>query len=366
MIAFVCNSPVQIVRAIHLHLRISGFTEPADIFVSDLFPGSTQLVDNLNTTGFFNSACLVNQSGIDSKKMHSIVFSNTFSSKNKYCKIVAFNAGSKLIDALYNLNKHTPGFEYHCVEDGPSIYKIPEYPDYAFYHPYRLLGLQHAYFHITNWWTSCPDFIDVPESYHTNKKYLPPIDYKDDELVNLINVVFGYKENKKLSEADVLIMDESHYQDNLMIDDADYKLYMRILERYPHAKFLMKMHPRTQHNRYVGKIDIMENSYIPWEVYVMNRARQNSRELIQISISCGTMFSDKLMFGYEGTKIFTAPLFYDSIKDTNDGAPRVSPEGTKKIERFRSTYNKPDQFVITYSEDELFATLDKRLNTSSN
>lgn len=214
---------------------------------------------------------------------------------------------------------------------------------------------------MTNWWTSCPDFINVPECYQTEKKYLPPIDYKDDELVSLINQVFGYKENESLNNADVLFMDESHYQDGLMIDDADYKLYMRIMERYPDAKFLMKMHPRTQHNRYTGKVEIMESSYIPWEVYVMNRARQGSRELIQISITCGTMFSDKLMFGYEGTKIFTAPLFYDKIRHGKDNAPRVSPEGTAVIEKFKSTYNDPNQFVITYSEDELFNTLDKKL-----
>lgn len=361
MIAFTCSSPVQIMRAIQIKTTSKYFSDDADLFVVNMFKGARDVVSNLSGLDIFNNVELIELSELN-KPLFALVYNGNELKQFKstsYEKLVAFNVGGKQIDALYNLNKKNSKFEYHCVEDGPAIYRIPEYPAYPFYHPNRILGLDHAYFHMKYWWTSCPEFIEVPECYHTEKKYLPPIDYRNDELVSLINAAFGYQEDQQLAETDVLIMDESHYQDGLMIDDADYHMYARIAERYKGIKFLMKMHPRTQHNRYEGLFPIMKNSGIPWEVYVMNRAREESKPLIQISVSCSTMLSDKLMFGYEGPKIFMAPLFYDKIRHSNDNAPRVCPENTENIEKFRKTYANPGQFIITYSEQELYGALDR-------
>lgn len=364
MNAFICASPVQIIRAIQMKTTLSNFQEDADLFIVKVFDGADIIAHNIVSLNLFHNVESIEISTLE-KPLFWIVYNRYFLKaikRNNYQKLISFNVSGKLIDAIYNLNKNDPKFEYYCVEDCPSIYRIPEYPPYSKHHPNYIFGLRHAYFHIKNWYTSCPDFIDVPKSYHTEKKLLPPIDYMDDKIVSLLNKAFGYKEVSLLANADILFMDEGHYQDGVMVDDADYKLYMKIIGRYPTAHFLMKMHPRTQNNRYLGKIQIMDKSYIPWEVYAMNRARNCAKDLIQISICCGTMFSDKLMFNYEGTKILTAPLFYDKIRNNNDNAPRVCEKNTANIEHFRELYEEKGQFIVTYTEDELFGVLDKKLN----
>lgn len=365
MIAFVCNSPVHIMRAIQLSKRERGFEGQADLFVSDIFRGADVLVKNLRQMSVFRKVVLVEMAKIDGAPLAELVYGRGPLGKmfrqGSYTKLVAFNTSSKQVDALYDLNSRRPGFEFHCVEDGPAIYTIPWYEDYPWWHVNRLIGLRHARFHIRYWWTSCPDYIRLPAGCPAEKRALAPIDLNDEELVRIIDQAFGYRRDEALERADVLIMDESHFQDGLMRDDADCKLYQKIVGRYPERNFLVKMHPRTKGNRYEGWVRTMKGSYIPWEVYVMNRARQKDKPLLQISISCATMLSDKLMFDHEGPKIFLAPLFYDKIRTERGQAPRVSPAATEKIAAFTSTYNRPESFAIVHTEEELFRALDRFL-----
>lgn len=366
MNAFICNSPMQIMRAIQLKTSVDYFEEDADIFISDIFNGAIMVADNLRKQKIFQTVILVNQRELDSKKLLTIFYGNNYIlqkfSFHSYQKLIAFNVSAKQIDILYNLNKFNEEFEYHCVEDAPNTCLIPEYSQNRWYHPNKFVGLEQPCYHISKWWTSCPELISIPEVYHTTKEKLPTINIFDEYLVRLINETFGYIKDKDLEEADVLIMDESHYQDGLMIDNADFKLYKKIKDRYKNAKLLVKMHPRTKDNRFEAEFKILKNSYIPWEVYALNRAKNKSKDLLQISICCTTMVSDKLLFDYEGTKIFMAPLFYDKIRTGNDNAPRVCLDSTARIEKIRDTYHDKNQFIIVDSEDALFTILNQKLS----
>lgn len=360
MIAFICASPVQVMRAVHMKMNFCQ--EEADIYILYKCPGYESIYANLNKINLFKNAYKIDAY----RQKKRIVFHLLFG-KNQYAKIIksknynkifGFNIEDELTQALYILNKNNPGFEYHCVEDGPNIYNLYEPIPYKWYHPYKWLAFDKQAYHMTAFWTSCPEFMQIPKNFKTKKMRLPTIDGNDQNYKNIINKVFQYEPSEKLEKADILIMDESHYEDGLMINNADFQLYKKIKNKYSNKNILVKMHPRTKHNRYLKEFNIMEKTDIPWELYVLNLDSEKKKKLIQISIVCGTMVSDRFMFGIEGKKIILAPMFYDKVKNTLNGVPRISQYETNNYEKIKAQYKDPAHFVIAYSEDELFKALD--------
>ena len=365
MIAFVCGSPVQIMRAVHMKMYYDLCAEDADIYVLHKCPGFESLAARLGETGLFNDSYAVNASLLKKHIVFKLLVGNSKLAKiikcKKYNKLITFNIEDEVAQAIFCLNGKRIGFEHHCVEDGPNIYQIYEPPVYKWYHPFKWLGWDRQAYHITAWWTSCPEFIELPESFHTVKKKLFPIDCKDEEYVRIVNSIFLYESSVLLDDADVLIMDESHYEDGLMVEDSDVKLYEKILNQYPNRNFLVKMHPRTKHNRYLEHFSVMDKTNIPWELYVLNREHSKKKDLIQISIVCGTMLSDRFMFGVEGKKVILAPLFYNKVQIPSNGIPRVSETETRKYERIKDLYKQPENFIIAYTEEDIYTALDVML-----
>lgn len=368
MIAFICNSPVQVLRAIQMNMRIEAFSSSATLFLcSSFFDKAEIIAENLKAYSNFKNVYLVDDSMMDGQLLYKTVREETEVIKvikqRNYEKLVSFNVDSRLISLMYNLNRKNLGFEYHCVEDSPNLYGIPEFPNYNWYSREYLMGYRKPYLNIKYWWSSCPDLITIPKSYAASTALLPAINLDDEELLYIFNKVFGYADDEELNSADILIMDESHYQDGLMLDNSDFNLYCKIKERYPKKKIIMKMHPRTRHNRYTGIFTIMRNTFVPWEVYAINRAKQEMKELVQVAISCSTLVSDKLLFDYEGIKFYLGPLFYDKIRRTCEhDSLRVSEEQTNKIKLIREKYRDKNKFIIPNSEAEFFEKLDSVLN----
>lgn len=361
MIAFVCASSVQVMRAVHMKMRYEICEDHADIFLVPMCAGYERIANNLKKLNLFSNVYIADTKDIKGHVVAHLLFGNNPLAKiikeSKYDKLFTFNIESEVGQAIFNRNRRRTGFEHHCVEDGPSIYEIYEPPRYKWYHPYKWVGIDKQAYHITNWWTSCPEFIEVPESFHTIKKRLLPIDVTDNEYIEAVNVVFDYETDEDLDMADILIMDESHYTDGLMIDNADYKFYEEIRKYYSDKKILVKLHPRTMHNRYAEHFQVMKKSNIPWELYVLNREQHNHKKLIQIGIVCITMLSDRLMFGIEGKKIILAPLFYDKIR-ASQGVLRVGEEQTQKYEMIKKDYVYPQNLVIAYANKDVYEALD--------
>ena len=357
MNAFVCLSAVQIMRAFHMRLHYKEFNNESNIYISYKCPGGSELAKNIKKTGVFSNVFFCDTSDIKRHAFFYIMFGKSPCSravKNyKYEKLIAFNIEDELTQALFNLNKNNAGFEYHCVEDGPNVYSIYVPSKYKWYHPAKILGLDKQAYHMKCWWTSCPEFIELPKEFHTEKKRLTAIDIHDNAYRDLINIVFNYKNDEELDQADLLIMDESHYQDGLMVDNADLAIYLKIKEKFPNLNIMVKMHPRTKNNRYKGAFNILNNTDIPWELYVLNRYGDNKKSLIQISIVCGTMVSDYFMFGAEGKKIVMAPMFYEKVRIPQNGTPRVSLKDTERYTQIRNLYKTKNNFVIANDFNEV-------------
>lgn len=369
MIAFVCASPVQVMRAVHMKMRMELCNDSADIYIPYKCPGYKEIASNLEKISIFKNVYPVDKPIWKSHVAFHLLFGHSALSKmirrKSYTKLFGFNIEDEVTFALFNLNRNKKNFEYHCVEDGPNIYRIYEPKRHPWYHPFKILGIKQQAYHITRWWSSCSEFIVLPSSFYTTIEKLPIISVHDEEYIKAIDSVFDYKEIPELENADVLIMDESHYVDGLMIDNADVSFYKEIQKRYPDKQFLVKMHPRTQENRYKTDFEIMRSTSLPWELYVLNRHSKNNKDLIQISIVCGTMLSDRFMFGVEGKKIILAPLFYDKVKVPANGTPRVSEVETRQYECVKTRYHKPEDFIIAYSKEDVYTGLDRMLMEGS-
>ena len=153
-------------------------------------------------------------------------------------------------------------------------------------------------------------------------------------------------------------MEESHYTDGLLPGNEDYEIFKKIVEKYSKLKFAVKLHPRTVNNRFSDLMPVLENSTVPWELILWNRIASNQPELLQISIACGTMMSDKFMLGYEGPKMLLAKMFTERVLPIN-GYRRVNEETIARYEKFRSSYNTPQKFMLPENEKEIFSMLDQ-------
>ena len=365
MIAFVCSSPVQVMRAINMKMRLEWCREAADVYITKNCAGVEKLYNNLGKEAVFENVYSLDVESLGGHIVFKLLYGynkfHNFLKTKKYSKLIAFNIEGELTQALFNLNKNNDGFEYHCVEDCANIYPIYEPPKYTFIHPFKWIGVDRQAFHITTWWSSCPEYIEIPQSFKTNIRKLEPIDVHDTEYVDVVNRVFDYKDSPELDTTDILIMEEAFYQDGIMIDKADSNLFIEIKERYPKYNVLVKMHPRTKENRYEGKIRIMGKAEFPWELYLLNRVAKNKKEIIQVGIACGTLVSDMFMLGLEGKKIVLAPLFVDKLRVPQNGTPLLSEKKISDYEKIKSEYKKPENFIIAYDKQGVFCALDEML-----
>lgn len=362
MIVFVCASYVQTIRAFQMHSEMDEFKQDADLFLVNPMFNDVELINRFRKVGFFRNVyyidTLAGRKAATLKYMYGKKYGNILR-KYSYDKVVSFNVEEIVAQALYNLNKRQPGFEFHCVEDCPNAYNVYLPSNFTWKHPYKWLGIDKPFYKIKNWWTSCPELMDFPEKCTFEVRKLSTINIENRNLLNILNYIYGYRPDEVLDKADCLIMEESHYTDGLMIDNKDYHIYKAILKRYPYIRFAIKLHPRTTKNRFKGMLPVIKNSKVPWELIIWNRIISRSSELVLMSIVCGTMVSDKFMFGYEGSKLLLIKLFKNSIK--KQGAYcRISDELISKYEKIKQGYRLPEQFLLPETEDELYKILDEK------
>lgn len=363
MIAYVCNSPIQIMRAIYLKRAAFLSEEIGDLYIGAICPDKNKLISNIRKTNIFENVYEVSEKNLTRydlmKYLYGISSKMRKIRRKRYDKLVSFNIEDYFVQALYNINYKTVGFEYHCVEDGPFLYQLYAPQRYGKYNFMNILGIKKQAFYAKKWWFSCPEYTVLPDGIDSEIEKLDPISPYDNDYLRLINTIFDYKPDKLLDQADLLIMEESHYTDGLMIDNYDFKLYKKLLDRYKGKKIIVKLHPRTDKDRFSPNgFKVLSNSKIPWELYVLNHIHNSTKPIALVSIVCGTMFSDKFMFGVEGKKLLLGPLFYDSIKESN-GVCRVNKREIMKYKDIRNTYVNKDDFCIANTEKEIYETLDK-------
>lgn len=366
MNVFVCATPIQIMRAVYMKYAMPEFSDVADMYIVPSFSNASMITENIRAAGLFQNVYTLDISRYKRAVSARLLYGCTQLAgqirSSGYQKIIAFNIESAFLNALYSKNRKNEHFEYHYVEDAPGIYKMYAPAKISTFSLNGLLGVKQPYYHATQYWFSNPDFMETPGVELPSIRKLPCINLNDDVFLKLINTIFCYSPDKVLEEADILITEESFYTDKKMLDNYDYALFEEIRNCFPEKKIAVKLHPRTKINRFNSRFNIIQGTWIPWELYVMNGIRRSSCFPIQLGIACNTLTSDKFMFDAESPKIVLAPLFQDKITKFADGSSNVDQEVIRRFEALRETYTVPEQIVIAYSKNILFDTLNKWLN----
>lgn len=366
MNVFICCTPIQIVRAVYMKIAMTEFQDMADIYVAPVFHNAPMIMDNLQTSGLFHAVYSLETAELTRAASARLLYGCNQLARQirsaSYQKIIAFNIDSPFINVLYTKNRHNKDFEYHYVEDAPGMYKMYAPAKFPSFSPNKLLQIQQPYYHAAGYWFSYPDFMETPGVDSPSIRKLPSVNIEDDTFVDLINQIFDYAPDETLNNADVLIMEESFYTDGKIPDNYDYTLFQEIRNRFPESKIAIKLHPRTKVNRFEQDFSIVQGTWIPWELYVMNGLRQKQHFPIQLGIACSALTSDKFMFDAESLKIILAPLFQDKITKFEDGSSNVDTQVIRRFEELRKTYQNPERMIIAYNKSDLFDTLTSWLN----
>lgn len=359
MNAFVCRTPVQLLRAIQVHLRMEEFMDSSDLYLDGVCSNLEYKyrIDNLKR---FRNVYVVPQNRNKCQTARLMYGKNEIAKvlrKKTYDKLISFNIEGITAQAIYNLNKNNNKFEYHCMEDAPSISPLYTPSRYNWRSYQYWLRIEKECFHITTWWASRPEYIELPKPINAPLKMLPQIKFSDKELLTIENEVFGFTANSQLINADAIIMEESFFTDGNMIDNYDYKLFAAIKKRYPTKSILLKLHPRTIQNRFADDFEILDAPGIPWELIVFNQGNSSNKDLLLISINCASIVSDLFMFGKEGKKLILAPIFLDKITLQN-GHHRFTQYDIDNLYKVRELYNRKENYVIANSEEEMYESLE--------
>lgn len=356
MIAFICNSPVQIIRAIHMKTINKELSESADVFIADTFTNAEIVADRIRDLHIFNDVVIYSPKLLERKaSVYRLMHEKSDLSKkircNNYDKLVSFNLEGFLLDAIYNLNCKNDRFTYYCVEDAPGIYKMYMPPQISHFSLSGIIGNKKPFYNVDKWFFSMPDLVYLPINNQVVEQ-LEPIDISDRKFVDSINYIFDFDPESQEIDADVLIMEEPFFTDGRMIQNYDYEIYNKIRNDFPGLKIMVKNHPRTKNNRFIENFNILPASNVPWEVFLLNGLGKSSFP-IQIGIVCSTLQSDMLMFRGEGRKISLAPMFFDKLQKRIDGTVEANEEIVETFNKIRSYYKNPDLFRIVSNQEEL-------------
>lgn len=361
MQAFLCRTPIQVFRAVQIQKLGLFDDKQADIYLFDTFAGYEKVASRLQDTGIFEQVYPI--SGIETKEIkHELLYhfvrGNPYSHilKNKFYNIlISFNiTGIANELGYYYCKKNNRNIKYINVEDAPNIYNMNYRKSWARTYLYPLLGVKDPNEFVDEWWFSRPELMNPPGD--APKYMLPVIDKNNEEFKKLINYIFDYQELPFVNQADILFMEESFYTDGRLKTNEDLKLLNALQAKFPDLKFVVKLHPRTQMNRFKGKFMVVPNNGIPWEVYVMN---QDFRSKLIVSISCSTTISSSLLFGCDIPAVLVYPMFQEAITE-KDGSNYWTTQRLHAIKRQDTLYNNTN--CVNMDNRNTVCTNDKNTN----
>ena len=350
---FLCKTPMQLLRAIQLTYSEEKFADSA-VAIFETFDNAQAYGARLKETGLFAAVSVFKDGDFARGRLNH---ARAFFAKNDFRRFLKEHAFTELTifnsdtyDNFAAWNRLGRKVKLHFVEDSPMLYCYPT-PSRKHRLIYGLLGLSFPIFHVDEWYFSAPE-----KMQRTNRApayALKPLDRQDKKFVELVNRVFAYAPDPKVSGADIFIMEECFYTDGLLVDNADYRLYRKIKDHFPEVSFTVKLHPRSKVNRFAQTFACADKTTIPWEVFLLN---EDFDDRIFISISCTSMISPKLLFGKEFRSMMLYKICGDNVRQKN-GAPYYTAQWQEKLEEVAGLYSQSDRISVPRTEEEMFAQL---------
>lgn len=302
---FLCNTVYQVLVAIWIRYKYIPNDE-ADIIISNHMNGYKIIAQNMIKTCLFNNVYTVDSlsfsKGDFSYKNKIKKYFNYFlpkyelkeflDLKNKYDNLYFSNCdrfSALLYDVLKRKNRKLKLFMF---EDGTSSYSqlIKKfYEDTAFPRnklkciAFKFIFRRHFIFgNVTAMYAFNPQFMEWKPDFSLLP--LKHIDYNDEKLKNIINIVFDYYSLEDAYSEKYIFFEESFYAETGYNEDLN--LVEKLAEIVGKENIFIKIHPRNPVNRFQNLgFKTNKNTFIPWEVIAMNTDISDKKLITIISSS---------------------------------------------------------------------------------
>lgn len=396
---FVCLTDYQMLNALNIKINLLK-NKDADILFFDNKEGHRKLAERLRQTGVFKNVFLhqfTNVKGLHKYLRGKIDGVNFGSAAINSVGEIKYKAFCKLLGKKYKINAKLYDNKQINFADYDDLYGIPTKDVVKDTMKLVLAENKTAKVNFiedgtsTDWKRSIKTDLPVnsiylyqPElaNYYDDSKYrdrikfIPQINWDDDEFRKLINFVFGFKKTDAEYNNKVIFFDQNwdpmpeylqnlkgikkivlqkHYKKHLkesMIYDKKMELFKILANKINDSdKVIVKLHPRSDNkfiNDYLKKPCTMaENVKVPWEVIEDNYTFNNN---IWVTVSSTALCSLKTAFKNKNENvklIFLYKLVYpkeDKYKDDN-----------QFFENFQKKY--PQNVFIPESVEEYLSLL---------
>lgn len=396
---FVCLTDYQMLNALNIKINLLK-NKDADILFFDNKEGHRKLAERLRQTGVFKNVFLhqfTNVKGLHKYLRGKIDGVNFGSAAINSVGEIKYKAFCKLLGKKYKINAKLYDNKQINFADYDDLYGIPTKDVVKDTMKLVLAENKTAKVNFIEdgtsayWKRSIKTDLPVnsiylyqPElaNYYNDSKYgdrikfIPQINWDDDEFRKLINFVFGFKKTDAEYNNKVIFFDQNwdpmpeylqnlkgikkivlqkHYKKHLkesMIYDKKMELFKILANKINDSdKVIVKLHPRSDNkfiNDYLKKPCTMaENVKVPWEVIEDNYTFNNN---IWVTVSSTALCSLKTAFKNKNENvklIFLYKLVYpkeDKYKDDN-----------QFFENFQKKY--PQNVFIPESVEEYLSLL---------
>lgn len=316
-----CQTPFQVIISLLIRKQFSSNTDRFDIVIVNFFSGYDRIASRLIEQKYFDNVYVaevkdfIQSKGVinNIKKFLKILFPQITISKSirniadTYDEMFCWNydAFTALFRAAFSspekrikLNIYDEGFiSYLPIDDTipkRGFMKIIEKINCLKGMPYLTRENVDAYYLLE------PNaiFFDTKSEVHLIDRK----DTKSNDIKKLIDFLFDASEEVKKYDRKYILLEEAFLANVSNVDDE--AIFMRIIEHLGVDNVLIKLHPRTNKDRFSKKgIKTIGQSGVPFEALALCG---DFSEKKLIGISCGTIPTYRMLFGddFDGYLLF--------------------------------------------------------------
>ncbi len=279
----ICNTYYQLILGIHMKLSLFN-NDNVELWLSDHSNNSEPVAQRLKALNLFSDIKYTKNKnfvyGYDNniiKDMRDVLTYSIGKSKQSnidfFDEIIFFNLELQLfaINDFYKRNGHHVKWSHY--EEGILTYKNTFCSSNRVKYTMKLrklLGKNDIMSNIASYYCMFPEL----EEWHKDWEFIkiPGITEDIDELKNILNYIFDYTPKK--IKYKYIYFAAAPKSDALTKEE--FELVQKIIKIVGKDDLVVKMHPRDTNDIYKkNNINIMENSYIPWEVIQLNWDKEN-------------------------------------------------------------------------------------------
>lgn len=321
MNAFIAWTPLHIINIINT-AEAYYHGEDNDLFIYDEFEGAKSIYHQLQTLGYFRNVYYIchKENGNKLNMAFSMLINRQhFIKHNSIYRNIFIQGGNYFSKLLYGeIKKLNPNLQLHYIEDGLGAYVDSpiirlDTPAKKFIKYFNKYSMYHA--SIDTYYVYEPDLII--QKKEVNCKKLPKLT-ADNTAREKIRRAFSMKSNNPSAS----LVDKIVFFDQPLLDDGfeinEIELVNLLKKLKTKRDLLVKLHPRTQRNKY-GDIDVIKTD-LPWELYFLNMDMDN---VVLLSIATTAAFTPYLMYGIDIPVIILAPYYLNSLKDKDSNSSTI-------------------------------------------